>query len=363
MVRPVITTATKIISVSFLTFLFFVLFGFRIIQAADDVSARPELVLLNWSEYMDPRLIKKFEEQHNARVTEIYFESDDYRDNYMLETRGMGVDVIVVNGIQLKSYISQDWLAPLSINDVPNLEYIDKQWLTLFRAAEGYAVPHFWGTTGIVYRKDLLKSEVRGYKDLFNPDEAWRGKIAMVGSSRDLIGMALKALGYSLNSTSFEELEQAKQLLLKQKPYVKEYAYITLDETSSLVTGDVYISVVYNGDFLMLQEQTDNLVYVVPEEGSEFWVDYMVVSRASKHKSLAYQFINFLNEPENAAQLARFVYYATPNLAAEQLLPEEFLTDRIIYPSNEVLDKSEIYMPLPPAVTRFRNEIFTSIVD
>ena len=356
------TTRIKI-SGSFLTFLFLFLSAFTLLQAADDISAKQELVLLNWSEYMDPELIKKFEEQHNVKVEEIYFESDDYRDNYMLETQGRGIDVIVVNGIQMRSYIEQDWLAPLSINDVPNLKYIDKKWLTLFAEAEGYAVPHFWGTSGIVYRKDLVKSEVRGYKDLFNPDEAWRGKIAMVGSSRDLIGAALKALGYSLNSTSFEELEEARQLLLKQKPYVKEYAYIRLDEASSMVTGEVYISMVYNGDALMLQEQSDNIVYVVPEEGSELWIDHMVVSRASKNKELAYQFINFLNEPENAAQLAQFVYYATPNRAAEKLLPEEFLSDKIIYPPKEVLDKSDIYIPLPPGVTRFRNEIFSSIVD
>ncbi|MGB5539142.1 MAG: spermidine/putrescine ABC transporter substrate-binding protein [Gammaproteobacteria bacterium] len=348
---------------SFLALLFLLLPGFSLLHAADANSAKQELVFLNWSEYMDPALIKRFEELHHATVTEIYFESDDYRDNYMLETQGKGIDVIVVNGIQMRSYVEQGWLAPLSAKEVPNLEYIDKKWLTLFADAEGYAVPLFWGTSGIVYRKDLVGREIRGYRDLFNPDEAWRGKIVMVGSSRDVIGAALKALGYSLNSTSFEELEEAKQQLMKQKPFVKEYAYITLDETSSLVSGDAYISMIYSGDALMLQEHSDNIEYVVPEEGSELWIDHLVVSQASRKKNLAYQFVNFLNEPENAAQLAKFVYYATPNMAAEKLLPQEYLSDKIIYPPKEVLDKSEIYTQLPPRVTRIRNEIFLGIVQ
>lgn len=356
-------TTSTIILTAFLSALFLFISSSAILRAAVEKSAKRELVLLNWSEYMDPDLIDRFEEQYNAMVTEIFFESDDYRDNYMLETQGLGIDVIVVNGIQVRSYREQDWLAPMTLNEVPNLKYIDNKWLTLFADAEGYAMPHFWGTSGIVYRKDLVQREIRGWKDLLNPDEEWRRKIAMVSSSRDLIGMALKALGYSLNSTSFDELEDARQLLMKQKPYVREYTYINLDESSSLVRGEVVISMVYNGDALTLQQHSDNIEYVVPEEGSELWVDYMVVSRASKNKKLAYQFIDFLNEPGNAAQLAEFVYYATPNKAAEKLLPGEFLSDETIYPSEEVLDKCEIYTDLPPMVTRIRNEIFSGIVQ
>lgn len=348
---------------SLLSSLFLFLIAVHIVYASDDDASRRVLTILNWSEYMDPELVEKFEKKYNVVFKEVYFESDDYRDNYMLETGGEGVDVTVVNGIQLRLYRRENWIAPLTENNVPNLKHIENKWLTMFEGADGYAVPHFWGTTGIAYRKDLVKSKVTGWSDLVRPEEELRGKIAMPSSSRELFAMALKSLGYSINSTSFSELEEAKKLLMQLKPHVREYAYISLDENSSMVKGEVLMTMLYSGDALMLMEVDDNIEYVVPEEGSEFWVDYMVVNKASKNKGLAYQFINFINEPAHAAQLASYVYYASPNMAAEKLLPEEFTSDSTIYPSQEVLNKTETYARLPPKVTRFINEAFSQIVE
>lgn len=331
-------------------------------QASELGAHTKELVLLNWSEYMDPELIKKFEKIHDVTIKQVYFESDDYRDNYMLETQGEGIDLIMVNSINLRLYRQQKWIAPLTKNDVPNLKHIDRKWLTLFKDADGYAVPYFWGTSGVAYRKDLYPKTITGYKDLFRSDETLRGKIAMVASSRDLIGVALKTLGYSINSTKAKELNDAKQILLKQKPYVKDYTYVRLDEKSSLVTGEVIMAMMYSGDALMLQELNENIAYVVPEEGSELWVDQLTVSAASKNKQLAYHFIDFINEPANAAQMALYVYYATPNLAAEKLLPKDFKADKTIYPPESVLDKCEVYTRLTPRATRIRNEIFSTII-
>lgn len=354
------TRYTKIIC-SFFVLLFFS--HISLVQAENHNTAENELVLLNWSEYLDPDLVKKFEKTYNVKIKEIYFESDDYRDNYMLETNGKGIDIIVVNGASMRQYKQQKWIAPLTEKQVPNLKLIEKKWLSMFEGTEGYSVPYFWGTLGIVYRKDLVKGEVASWNDLFRPDEALRGKIAMVAASRDMIGMALKALGYSANSTSFEELEEAKQLLLHQKPYVKDYTYITMDEDSSLVKGDILMAMGYSGDALSLMEHGENIGYVVPKEGGNFWVDYMAVSSASKNKDIAYKFLDFINQPEHAAQMAEFVYYPTPNKSAEKLLPAEFRADENIYPPKEVLDNSEAYARLPPRVTRFRNEIFSRVTQ
>ena len=334
-----------------------------VLQASEIDNSKPELVLLNWSEYMDPDLVKKFETKHDVVVKHIYFESDDYRDNYMLETQGKGIDIICINGVKISTYVKQNWILPLTEKEVTNLKHIDKKWLTMFDDAEGYVMPYFWGTTGIAYRKDLVKGKITSWKDLFYPKEELRGKIVMIGAHRDLIGAALLALGYSINSTSFEELKQAKDLLLKQKEYVKNYEYLALDENSSMVTGETYMAMGYSGDILMLQEHDENIEYVVPEEGTELWGDYMAVSTASLKKDLAYQFLNFINQPAHAAQMAEWVSYATPNKAAEKLLPAEFLSDSLKYPPKEVLEKSEIYKKLPPRVTRYRNEIFSRVTQ
>ncbi len=325
-------------------------------------AAQKELVLLNWSEYMDPELVEKFEQQYNVNVREVYFESDDLRDEMLVETDGKGFDLVVVNGIMLDTYRKRNWLASATVEQIPNLKHVDAHWLDAFAGARSYAVPYFWGTMGIAYREDLIKTAPQGWMDLFRPAEEARGKIAMVESQRDALGMALKALGYSANSSDSVEINEATELLLAQRPHVKHYSYVVLDENSSLVSGDVVMAMVFSGDALMLQEHHEGIQYAVPREGSNIWSDFLVVLEGSGNKALAYAFIDFLNEPEHARQLAEFVYYATPNKAAEKLLPQEFLEDPVIYPDKETLARSEAYKPLPPRAMKKRNTSFARLM-
>ena len=322
-----------------------------------------ELVVLNWPEYMDPEIVKQFEQQNNVTIKNIYFESDDYRDNYMSEIQGQGVDLIMLNGVRVRSYVGQGWVAPLTIKEVPNLKNIDAKWLSMHQSTDGYVIPYFWGTSGIAYRKDLIMGEVTSWMDLFQPNEALRGKIAMIGAHRDLVGAALKAKGYSLNSNSYKELKEVKELLLKQKPYVDGYNYITLDENSPMVKGDIHMAFGYSGDILALKEYDDNVEYVVPKEGGYLWVDYWAVAKASRNKDMAYKFLNFINQPAQAAQLAEWAHYPSPNKAAEKLLPAKFLSNKLIYPPEDVLNNSEVFEPLPPRVKRLTKEIFLHVTQ
>ena len=130
-----------------------------------------------------------------------------------------------------------------------------------------------------------------------------------------------------------------------------------------LVRGEARAAMVYSGDAMMVAEHNENIAYVVPEEGSNLWVDYLAVLKRSRQKQLAMDFINFLNEPENAAQLAQFVYYATPNREAEKRLPKEFLEDPVIYPDQNVLAKSEFYRELPPRVQKRYNAVLPRVIE
>jgi spermidine/putrescine transport system substrate-binding protein len=327
-------------------------------SAADNAN---ELVFLNWSDYMDPELIKEFEQKHGVKIKQAYFETDELRDDMLLATNGADYDLVVSNGLALQAYAKRNWLAPLTKANVPNLKHVDSKYTQAFASAAGQAVPYFWGTTGIVFRQDKIRQPVTSWKQLFEPAEALRGKIVMIKDSRDLIGMALKALGYSANSTDQNELAEVKKLLLAQKPYVKTYSYLSLTEESALVTGKAWMAMIYNGDALMLQEHHPDIAYVVPEEGGNLWIDYLVVMRASTKQELARKFINFLLEPDIAARLAQFVYFATPNKTAEKRLPKDFLADPVIYPSREILEKSEFDKILPARVVRTRNQIFSQV--
>jgi spermidine/putrescine transport system substrate-binding protein len=320
--------------------------------AAAKPSPKGKLVILNCSEYMDQEVVEKFEQQFNAEVSEVYFESDDLRDDMMLETSATGYDLVLINGISVDKYAKRGWIAPLDEAKLPNLKHVDDHWRDAFDSARDYTVPYFWGTMGIAYRADLIEQPPTSWMDLFRPAEELHGKIGMVENSRDLIGMALKALGHSANSSDPAALKAAEKLLLEQKPYVHTYNYLALNEHSALVSGDA----------LMVQELDENIEYVLPEEGGNIWVDYLAVLEGSRNKDLAWAFINFLNEPEHAAQLAEFVYYATPNTAAEKLLPQEFLEEPVIYPSAESLAKSEFYRPLPPRSIKKRNLAFNRVI-
>lgn len=332
-------------------------------EAGVPLTPKRELVILNWSEYMDPGLIREFEAAFQVDVKEVYFESDEMRDDILVETDTEGYDIVVVNGATLRLYKLRGWLAPIDAAKIPSLRHIDQRWMKLFPESEGYAVPFAWGTTGIAYRSDLLKEPITRWRQFFEPVEELKGKITLIKYSRDVIGMALKALGYSANSTDPAELDEVEELLLRQKPFVESYFYPSLTKDSAMVSGVISAAMMFSGDALALREFNPDLTYVLPEEGGNIWVDYFTIIGKSANKDLAFEFIEFLNQPANAARLAQQVYFATPNRAAVALLPEEFLQDPIIYPSQEALAKSEIYTVLPPRAMKRRNLIFSKLLQ
>lgn len=321
-----------------------------------------ELVFLNWPNYMDLQILTEFEQRTGITVKQSYFDSDTARDELLLETEGKGFDVALINGASVRILAKRGWLEPLDEADIPNMTHIDPYWRAAHEQTEDYGVPYFWGTIGIVYRQDLVPFTVSSWMDLLRPPEALKGKISMIDDSADLIGAALKALGYSLNSTDEEQLKEAEALLRAQAPAVNTYRYLSLNEDSALVTGQVAMSMMYSGDALMVQRYHDEIAFVLPEEGGNIWADYLSVLSASTEKAAAKQFINFLNEPEIAARLAQHVYFATPNRAAEEFLSAEFRSNPVIYPSEETLDRSEFYHRLPARTQKNRAAIFSRIV-
>jgi len=329
--------------------------------SAQEAPSR-DLVILTWSEYMDPELVKQFEQENNAHIRFVYFESDELRNDMLINTNGVGYDIICSNGRSVKSYVQQGWLEPVNDTQVPNRKYIKPRWLEAFPETKEYALPFFWGTVGIAYRQDLVKQPVTSWKQLLNPAKELKGKIILVKDARDLMMVALKSHHQSVNTTDIKLLEQSKQHLLEQKPFVKDYSYISLTEESALVKGTAVVALAYSGDAIALAEQDENIVYSVPEEGTTLWVDYLVVSKHSKRKPLAMKFLNFINEPRHAAKMAEYVYYASPNIGASKYLPKDFLEDPVIYPDEALMQRSEFYLELPPRVQRSYNNILPLIV-
>ena len=333
-----------------------------VLGAAADGS-KPELVILNWADYIDPDLIAAFEKQHHAKVRVVNFEDDDNRDQLLLSTDGAGYDLVVINETHVPLYFSHGWLAKVTPAEVPNLKHIEKLWLDKAAHASGYAVPYFWGTLGIAYRRDLVKKAPEHWLDLLRPDPDLRGHIAMLSSQNEILGMGLKAIGYSVNSTVHGEIDEAMKILFAQKPFVRAYQQSLLNEKSELVTGEVSMRMMFNGDALQLQKLNPNIEYVVPPEGSALWVDFMTVMANAPNAKLAYAFLDFINEPANAAKNAAFVNFATPNEAAGKLMSADYLKNPGIYPDAKTLDNSELFTPLPPRALSYRNSQFSRLLQ
>ena len=321
-----------------------------------------ELVLFNWSEYMDPELIERFENKYQVKVKQPFYDSDDIRSDMLIETNTEGYDIVIVDTPSLDVYRKAGWLEKIDASQMPNYRHIDRRWIDAAGDSSEYTVPYFWGTLGIAYRTDLLTSPPEKWMDLYQPSAELHGKIGMYENTVDLIGSALKALGYSINDTESKNLDRVEQLLIEQKPYVGTYQYLNLEEDSALVSGDIVAGMFYSGDALMVMEFSDNIEYIIPSEGSSIWIDHLVVMKSSQNKALAWKFLNFINEPANAAQLAEFVYSATPNLAAEALLPQEFLDDAVIYPDKAALQKSEFNHSLPARIVKKRARIVNRVI-
>ncbi len=324
-----------------------------------------KLIILNWAEYLDPALIKKFEQQFHVIVSEIYYESDEHRTQILFDNNAEGFDLIVTSGINLESYVRRGWIAPLNLKNIPNRSHINQRWLTAFPFVQKYAIPYFWGTTGILYRTDKIDYKITSWMDLFAPEPLLKNKIGMFSDGYEITGLALKGLGYSVNEGNPDALKQAEALLIHQKDYVRSYQYFLLDKNSEILTGDIWMTVAYNGDALMVMNNSagDNLNFVIPEEGSDLWVDYFTVGTHANRPDLAHLFINFMNQPDNAAQAAHYTYSATPNDSAKKLMPADYLSNPIIFPSDEILAKSEQFEPIQPRQIKRRNDISAKIVS
>lgn len=330
-------------------------------DAAEPDGSRQELRLLTWPDYLDPECAAEFEQAYDVKIRFLYFDSDDARDRLVAQSDGQGFDVVTLDSSAVATYRRHGWIAPIDRSQAANVGHIDAEIDQAYPGTSGYAVPYFWGTTGIAYRSDLTADPPRRWMDLFRPDPALAGRVMMIADSYDLIGMALKTLGFSMNSEVPEEIDQAAMLLAEQKPELRRYGTLDLGPDSELISGEVIAAMSYSGDAMMLMEQHDAIRYLVPEEGTALWIDYLAVA-ALGDRELGLRFVDFMNRPDIAARNARYLSYATPNLAAEKQLPETFLENPLIYPSAETLARCEHYKPLSAEAVRRRVDAYSSIV-
>lgn len=319
-------------------------------------EAGPTIKVYNWGDYIDKTVLESFEKDTGIKV--IYDEFATNEDMYAkLKAGGSDYDVAIPSDYTIKRMIDEDMLYEIDMNNVPNYKYIDKRFTNLdFDPDNKYSVPYMWGTVGILYNKKVVTEPVDSWKVLW--DEKYDKQILMLDSQRDSIGITLKMLGYSLNSKSEKELEEAKEMLIKQKPLV--LAYVGDEVKDKMIGEEAALAVVWSGDAIFMKRENPNLEYVIPKEGSNIWFDSMVIPKVSKHKKEAEAFINYMCKTEIALKNAEFIGYSTPHTEAKGLLPADLTSDKTVYPGENDLQNSEVFGDLADSLAQY-DRIWTEI--
>ena len=308
-----------------------------------------KLYVYNWGEYIDESVIEQFEEETGISVIYDLFETNE--EMYpIIEAGAINYDVVCPSDYMIQKMRENDLLAEINFDNVPNVSQIDPAYMEMSKAFDPenkYSVPYLWGTVGILYNKKMVDEPVDSWNILW--DEKYTDSILMQDSVRDAFAVALKSLGYSLNSTDLDELEAAKKLLIKQKPLV--YAYYVDETSDEIAAGNAAMALAYSGEAATAMELNDDLSYTVPKEGSNLWIDSWFIPKSCKNQENAEKFLDFLCREDVAMKNFDYVCYATPNLAVIDALDDETLSDTTIFPPQETLDNCTVYKQFDESTT------------
>ena len=317
-----------------------------------------KLNFYNWDTYIGETTLADFEQ-----ATGIEVKMDLFADNdelfAKLKEGNPGYDVIVPSDSYVERMIAAGMLAPLDHARIPNLANVTPVFRdAAFDPGRKHSIPYMWGTIGIGYRKSKVSAPPDSWRHLYDSDE-YSGRISMLADGITLIGNGLKYLGYSYNETDPARIAEVEELMIRQKPHVKVYAEDNGQDL--LVSGEVDLAMEWNGDILQVMAEDDDIGYVVPNEGGLLWQDTLAIPRGAPHPENAHRFIDYVLDPKAGALIAGFIRYATPNEAAKQHLPKEYLENPAIFPPPEVIEASEAAKYLGEEHQRLIDETWTRI--
>ena len=318
------------------------------------------LNVYNWGEYISDGtdgsldIIEEFENISGITVNYTLFDTNE--DMYAkLAHGGSQYDIIIPSDYMIARLIDEDMLEKIDYNNIPNIKYIDDKYrYTDFDPNAEYSVPYTWGMVGLVYNtKYVTAEEASSWDVLWN--EKFKGKVLMFGNSRDAFAIALKKLGYSLNTENLDEITEASEALTAQKEVNQAYA---MDQTfDKMANENAYAAPYYAGDCLTMMERNSDLAFSYPKEGVNRFIDSICIPKGTQNKQAAEAFINFLCETEVAVANCEYISYFTPHtVAAEQLG-----VDERIYPSDEVISNSETFVMLGDEANALMEDLWLKI--
>ena len=326
------------------------------------------LNVYNWGEYISDGsddlmdVNAQFEKEFGVRINYKTYESNESMYT-LLESGAAEYDIVIPSDYMIGKMIQEGMLAKLNFDNIPNYKYIDEQYKGLeYDPNNEYSVPYTWGTVGIFYNKKYVDEAdlAQGWDILWN--EKYAGKIYMFDNARDSFAIALKKLGYSMNTANPDEWRAAYDALAEQKPLVQGYF---MDQVFQKMTNEEgWLAPYYSGDganMITGDDGNENIGYFVPHQGTNLFVDAMCVLETSENKELAEQYINFMCRPDVATANAEYICYSTPHIEALNMLSEEVSGNPMFYPSAEVVANTEVYITLKEDTLKLQKELWIQL--
>lgn len=314
----------------------------------------------NWGEYIangtDDSLDvnAEFTRRTGIRVNYTTFDSNESLYSKLVGG-GADYDVIIPSDYMVSRLIHENMLAELDFSNIPNYQYIDESFRNPEYDPENrYSVPYTWGVVGLFYNTDYIGEEITSWSALW--DDRYAGKILMFDNPRDAFAIAQFLLGQSLNTTEESDWLEAVALLKQQKPLVQ--AYVMDKIFDKMESEEAWIAPYYSGDAAILVDNSDNIRFVVPEEGTNYFVDAMCIPATSVHKSEAEAYINFLCDPEIAGENMNYVGYSSPETAAKAYIDEEIVESPVHYPDEEILARTQVFVNLPEETSKLIDRLW-----
>ena len=328
-------------------------------------AAKKELYIFNCGDYIAETTVEKFEKAY-PEYDVIYEVFDTNEAMYQkLVSSNIPYDVLIPSDYMIERLIKENRLKEIDMSQLENYKYIGEAYKnTNYDPDNKYSVPYMWGTLGILYNKEKVTETVDSWSILW--DEKYSGQILMLDSMRDSMAVALKKLGYDLNTTNQAEIDAAAKALVEQKPLVAEYGVDILKD--KMIQGSYSFTVAYSGDALYMQNQNTELnggesvlEYVIPKEGSNFWIDAMCIPTTSKNTEGAMKFIDFMCSTEIAYDNVEYIEYSTPHTEALNELGEDYINNNIYNPSAEILANCDPFAYLEPDTQAAYNKAWESV--
>lgn len=336
-----------------------------IIRCLNSFSADKQLSVLNvytWVDFIDPKIFSDFEKEFGVKVNVDYFDDEEVMFS-LVQSQPERYDVVFPSDSLTDVMIKTKLLSKLDMRNITNKRNLKARFRTITnRKWKEYSVPIDWGVTGIAYNTKYIKESVAGWDIFWNTK--YKGRMALLNNSYDVMTVGQKRLGYSLNLVNPKDMEESLKILKLVKPLLQGEGFMAYDKIMERMKNEeLWIAQCYNGDAALVKEKNNDIKFVLPKEGTGLWMDNIAVTIGAKHKQLAEKFINFMLRPEVSARHTNYSYYANCNKKSRVFVNKEILDNPYIYINRKEIDKLELYEILNPDVQKKFNESWAELVS